>query len=552
MSGAYFDGGIVKINDATNLWARVLKSAVTNTNAGRMSARVVISTEDEDRSGDIVIAKGIGLSEHKKNPVGLFNHDKNAPVGRFEDRMGAYTVKTRNGRELVGELYFNQSSEFAHDVFRAVEEKIMTAVSIGFIPDRVEKRARRGTVYHSSKMVEASILPLGDNPHAIVEAVEKGFGGKQLCQPLRDMLKPFAAERPVVVTGGYATPVESGTVATMPYVQTVGSVGELARTKGVPVPNVVPFTQVKLPNGETWDIPNEWMSAGSAVEKTFGDDPKKKKPADDDDPFQPPSNADMEQEESADDADATMGDDGPMGGMGGDDEAGPTGDEFAYEEGNGNPLEDALKGPMGDAAKAVIEAWQSAGLDGDKAMEAAGVIVNSAETLIASGEDADFPDVGKGDEADDESDDEFGVGDDADEADNDESADADAFSEGGQTQGADDDGDGEMNDDDDPKRPFKKALAWREEDQREIVRVYKFITALRTAAELDKAKVDKYCDEFLSSLPSIEPVRKAIPRNAYTRKASWDQQADEVMKALREVQEEQSQMQLILRAITER
>jgi phage head maturation protease len=187
------------------LLASVIKSNELHTNAGKMSCRVVLTTEDDDRSNDRVIPKGIILDDHRKNPVALFNHNKNAPIGRFEDRLGAYTVKLRSDRELVGEIYFNQSSQFAQDVFRAVESKVFGAVSIGFMPveGKIEKRHNRGHIYHAARMVEGSIVVIGDNQNALVEFVEKRAQGKMICKELADMITPYIEPRPASVVGGW-------------------------------------------------------------------------------------------------------------------------------------------------------------------------------------------------------------------------------------------------------------------------------------------------------------------------------------------------------------
>src|SRR6476646_7948333 len=102
------------------------------TNAGRMSATVTLSREAEDRSGDIVVIKGIRLDGHRKNPVTLLNHNRDHIIGYCQDKLGAYTVKTVGDR-LTGEVFFCQSSQLGHDTFRAVEAGILRGTSIGFL-----------------------------------------------------------------------------------------------------------------------------------------------------------------------------------------------------------------------------------------------------------------------------------------------------------------------------------------------------------------------------------------------------------------------------------
>ena len=230
-------GGIFKLAP-TGYMAAVLRDGKPHTNAGKMSCECIISTQDEDRSGDVVITKGIDLSDHRRNPVALLNHDKDAPIGSFEDRMGQYTVKMRGENQLVGEIFFHQNSELACDVFRAIENKVFRGVSIGFMPvlGKIEKRHERGHIYHASKMVEGSILSIGDNQNAIIEAVHKGFSGKPICEPLLSILRQqIPAELPAFVTSGWE-PIgngKEGRLASVPNEVFKGGTYKMAEPKEV-------------------------------------------------------------------------------------------------------------------------------------------------------------------------------------------------------------------------------------------------------------------------------------------------------------------------------
>lgn len=199
--------GVFKLHEGTDpggLLGRVLKRADMRPHEGRMSCEIVLTKEVEDRSGDLVLVKGIDLSEHRLNPIALFNHNKDYPIGWFRDPQGEYTVKSA-GDTLTGELFFNQSSAFAHDVFNAVVDRTFGAASIGFLPvyGSVEKRHPRGTTYGKTKLIEASVLVLGDNPHAVITAVHKALGRPGISKDFRDYLSPLLPSRPAAVVGGY-------------------------------------------------------------------------------------------------------------------------------------------------------------------------------------------------------------------------------------------------------------------------------------------------------------------------------------------------------------
>jgi HK97 family phage prohead protease len=210
---ANFDG-VFKLHgdpDPAGLMGRVLKRADVRTDLGRMCATITLTKEIEDRSGDIVVVKGIDLADHRLHPVALFNHDKDAPIGRFEDPTGHYTVR-QQGDSLTGDLYFNQKSAFAQDVFECVVDKTFTAASIGFLPvlGAIEKRHPRGTFYGKSRLVEGSIVTVGDNPHAGVQAIHKALGRAGASEVFKQYLSPLVPKRPATVTSGWESKAMSG------------------------------------------------------------------------------------------------------------------------------------------------------------------------------------------------------------------------------------------------------------------------------------------------------------------------------------------------------
>ncbi len=208
-------GGVYKLHgadsDPLGPLGLMLREPTVQTNRGRMSATVTLSREAEDRSGDIVVIKGMRLDGHQKNPVVLLNHNKNHVIGFTQDALGNYTVK-KSGDRLTAEVFFCKDSQLGVDTFRAVEAKILRGCSIGFLPvlGKIEKKHERGTIYHESNLIEATITPIGDNEDAVIEAVHKTFGRQPMAAELAAVL-PAIPERSVVVTGGYE-PVEKGGV----------------------------------------------------------------------------------------------------------------------------------------------------------------------------------------------------------------------------------------------------------------------------------------------------------------------------------------------------
>jgi HK97 family phage prohead protease len=85
-----------------------------------------ISTIDVDSDGDIVLPDALNLERYKKNPIVLYNHNMNAPVGvseKIKVTEDGILSKTRFG-----------STSFAQDIFTLVKDKILKTFSVGFIP----------------------------------------------------------------------------------------------------------------------------------------------------------------------------------------------------------------------------------------------------------------------------------------------------------------------------------------------------------------------------------------------------------------------------------
>jgi len=100
--------------------------ALNEDDDGSVHICVMASTADFDRAGDTISAeawtKG-GLGNFEKNPIILFNHDYNKPIGR------ATGLKvTENGLELKAKI----SKSAPDHVAQLVKEGILGAFSVGF------------------------------------------------------------------------------------------------------------------------------------------------------------------------------------------------------------------------------------------------------------------------------------------------------------------------------------------------------------------------------------------------------------------------------------
>ena len=205
---------VKKLDDDS--FAYLVPDADIKADAGKMSVRVIVSTETMDRERDILIAKGCDTSDHKRNPIVLLNHRKDWPgIAQTRDPSGAYTVKAFSDH-IESTNWFNQDSKLALQAFRLVESGALRGVSPGFltVPGHVQKfKAADGHpafVYDKWKLVEITHCPIGMNPEALVVAVEKGFGGEQLLPELKEVLIPYLPAKKAQVTSGWQEKADEG------------------------------------------------------------------------------------------------------------------------------------------------------------------------------------------------------------------------------------------------------------------------------------------------------------------------------------------------------
>ncbi|KKL91116.1 hypothetical protein LCGC14_1897910, partial [marine sediment metagenome] len=152
--------------------------------------RFRISTETQDRQGDIIRSKGIVLKNFRKNPVVLFAHDSRMPpIGK--------SPKITLGDGVVDadvDFFDLETYEFADTIFRIVEAGGLKATSVGFMPlkyERMEEDADdniAGTPYgidfKKIDLLEFSIVPVPANPEAVRSIAKSGA----LMSPYKDWL----------------------------------------------------------------------------------------------------------------------------------------------------------------------------------------------------------------------------------------------------------------------------------------------------------------------------------------------------------------------------
>ena len=124
----------------------------------------VLSDATPDRMGDIIEADGWDLRNFSRNPVALFNHNANFPIGKWAN------LRVENG-ELRGDLRLAPAgtSDRIDEIRRLVEADILRATSVGFLPRKSVPISKGGTGlrFTSAELIETSLVSIPANPNAL-------------------------------------------------------------------------------------------------------------------------------------------------------------------------------------------------------------------------------------------------------------------------------------------------------------------------------------------------------------------------------------------------
>lgn len=125
---------------------------------------VVISTDNQDRQGDVIDQSGWDLSHFKNNPIVLWAHDyESLPIGVCDEIE-------QQGKQLIAKGRFApaEANPFAQQVRKLYDLKIVRATSVGFIPRETQKN-----MITKAELLEFSFVPVPANPYALSLAQAK-------------------------------------------------------------------------------------------------------------------------------------------------------------------------------------------------------------------------------------------------------------------------------------------------------------------------------------------------------------------------------------------
>lgn len=124
------------------------------------------ATSDVDRTGDVMLMRGLDLTNFLKNPQFLWQHGlTNQPVHTLGKIIDHHV--TDNALHVLAEYADAETYEFAEQIMKLDKAGYLPANSIGFHPVEWEKNADGGFTFTKWELVEVSKVELPMNPNAV-------------------------------------------------------------------------------------------------------------------------------------------------------------------------------------------------------------------------------------------------------------------------------------------------------------------------------------------------------------------------------------------------
>jgi HK97 family phage prohead protease len=136
----------------------------------------VLSDDTPDRVGDVIDPSGWVLAHFKRNPIMLFNHNQDFPIGRWEN------VRVEGGKLKAQPVLAEEGTSARIDEIRRLfEQKILRTASVGFKPLKAEPRdGGSGVHFLKQELLETSLVSVPANPNAIQLAKSLGASNETL------------------------------------------------------------------------------------------------------------------------------------------------------------------------------------------------------------------------------------------------------------------------------------------------------------------------------------------------------------------------------------
>jgi HK97 family phage prohead protease/HK97 family phage major capsid protein len=173
----------------------------------------VISDGSLDRHGTRINPRGWDFSNFNRNPIALFGHNSDYPIGRWDPpRLVGDKVMAKLRMAAKG------TSARIDELIGLVEQGVLRAASVGFSVLEIGKAGKTGFDYEKQELHEISLVSVGSNTNALAKAralqisestIQMAFG-EQADPGQRDLTAPgkHAASNDPRITGKAAAPFQ--------------------------------------------------------------------------------------------------------------------------------------------------------------------------------------------------------------------------------------------------------------------------------------------------------------------------------------------------------
>lgn len=170
--------------------------AVSTDQDGELKIEGYASTTAIDRSADVILSsawtKSGGLNNFQRNPILLFNHNYDKPIGKVV-AMGTDS----KGLKINGVI-----SKSAGDVYNLVKEGVLSTFSVGFmIKDAEYDKQNDGLIVKDAELLEISVVSVPCNQDATF-SVAKSFDSQSDYLTFRKQFENALGGQPLAETGG--------------------------------------------------------------------------------------------------------------------------------------------------------------------------------------------------------------------------------------------------------------------------------------------------------------------------------------------------------------
>lgn len=140
----------------------------------KKEATFVMSTVNVDRHGDVIDQASWITKYFDDAPMFFLQHASDAfPIGKWVKRWMEADPENPGEQRMVGTAQFRTQFEDAARAFVHVQEGDMVAVSVGFIPHRVDYDENRDAfVLYDCELLECSLVGVGSNRQALIKSKE--------------------------------------------------------------------------------------------------------------------------------------------------------------------------------------------------------------------------------------------------------------------------------------------------------------------------------------------------------------------------------------------